>query len=335
MVRQSNIELLRIISMAFVLIVHADFQALGEPNNIELLKQPLLASSKIIFESFAIVAVNSFVLISGWFGINFSWKGLSKLLFQCLFFFFGIYITLIIAGYENLSISGIMKCLMLSNNAWFVKCYLGLFIISPVLNEFIKTVNRQTFRKILIIFYTFQTIYGWVSPEVNFIQHGYSTWSFIGLYLLGRYLNIFKPKLSKYSPSIDVIIYVSLSLIIAASMFFACYVDSPLLMKMSWEYTNPVIIISSIYLLLLFSKINFQNNIINWIAASCFAVYLQHFLIWDKVVVPHIHYLSDNFNGILFLALLALSLITFYVSAIAIDKVRILIWNKLIQPFFK
>lgn len=39
-VRLSNIELLRILSMLGVLIVHADFGALGEPTRTELLSTP-------------------------------------------------------------------------------------------------------------------------------------------------------------------------------------------------------------------------------------------------------------------------------------------------------
>jgi peptidoglycan/LPS O-acetylase OafA/YrhL len=41
-VRLSNIELLRILSMLGVLIVHADFGALGEPTRTELLSTPHL-----------------------------------------------------------------------------------------------------------------------------------------------------------------------------------------------------------------------------------------------------------------------------------------------------
>jgi surface polysaccharide O-acyltransferase-like enzyme len=82
-VRQSNFELLRIIAMFMVLILHADFQALGAPDKAELIKFPLAATIKVIFEMACIVAVNVFVLISGWFGIRPSVKGISKFIFQC------------------------------------------------------------------------------------------------------------------------------------------------------------------------------------------------------------------------------------------------------------
>lgn len=38
--RQSNIELLRIISMFLILLVHADFYSLGEPSYIDIISEP-------------------------------------------------------------------------------------------------------------------------------------------------------------------------------------------------------------------------------------------------------------------------------------------------------
>ena len=69
--RLSNIELLRIFSMFGVLIVHADFGALGNPTHTELFFTPVFTIMRTFIEAFAIVAVNVFVLISGWFGINY------------------------------------------------------------------------------------------------------------------------------------------------------------------------------------------------------------------------------------------------------------------------
>lgn len=75
--RESNFELLRIIAMFMVLVLHADFQALGEPTRADIISSPLTSSLKVFFEMASIVAVNVFVLISGWFGIRGSlhWEG--------------------------------------------------------------------------------------------------------------------------------------------------------------------------------------------------------------------------------------------------------------------
>lgn len=143
-VRLSNIELLRILSMLGVLIVHADFGALGEPTRAELLSTPTYTVIRTSLEAFAIVAVNVFVLISGWFGINFRWSSLCKLLFQCVFFFFGIYFICYIFGLVEIRpLKGVYMSLMLSENAWFVKSYLGMFLFAPVMNAFIESASKK------------------------------------------------------------------------------------------------------------------------------------------------------------------------------------------------
>lgn len=142
-VRSSNLELLRLLSMFFVLVVHADFQALGMPDRTEMTILPLFSVFRIIIEAFAIVCVNSFVLLSGWFGINFHIKSLCNLLFQCAFFLIGIYTFTILIGIEPLSISGIKRCLMLTNNVWFVKCYLGMFIMAPSSMPSLKKLTKE------------------------------------------------------------------------------------------------------------------------------------------------------------------------------------------------
>ena len=80
-VRQSNFELLRIIAMFMVLILHADFGALGQPDKAEIMNFPFAATLRVILEMASIVAVNVFVLISGWFGIRHSIKGITMSLF--------------------------------------------------------------------------------------------------------------------------------------------------------------------------------------------------------------------------------------------------------------
>lgn len=206
--RLSNIELLRIFSMFGVLIVHADFGALGNPTHTELFFTPVFTIMRTFIEAFAIVAVNVFVLISGWFGIKFSWNSLCKLLFQCAFFFFGIWGICSVCGIWNFGwMKSLYMCLMLSENAWFVKCYIGMFIFTPVMNSFIENSTGKQIRVFLFCFFIFQSIYGWISEGAPFIAKGYSTFSFMGLYLLARYVRVYKPRWSRWSMRKDFVAY--------------------------------------------------------------------------------------------------------------------------------
>ena len=248
--RLSNIELLRIISMFCVLIVHADFGALGIPSPKELLLSPTFCITRTFIEAFAIVGVNTFILISGWFGITFKWKGLCNLLFQCFFFTFGIYIICLIANIETLSLDGIIKCLMLSKNVWFVKAYLGLYILAPVLNTFIEKANRKAIQRTLICFFIFQSIYDWCSHSTDFIECGYSTFSFIGLYLLTRYIRKYKPSWSQHKAWKDLFIYTVSSISTACMMLLFIYLDKFAHFARFMDYSSPLIIIAALFFLL-------------------------------------------------------------------------------------
>ena len=81
-IRQSNVELLRIITMILVMIVHANFRALPSPTIEEVANVPTSSFLRFFTESVSIICVNVFVLISGWFGIKFNWKKLTEFLFR-------------------------------------------------------------------------------------------------------------------------------------------------------------------------------------------------------------------------------------------------------------
>lgn len=200
--RLSNIELLRLVAMLLVLVVHANFFALGSPTQHDTVVNPENALARFLFQSFAIVCVNVFVLISGWFGIKPSVKGFSNFIFQCLFFLCGIYLVMLVIGLLPLTLKGIAGCLVLLNWNWFIKAYIGLYILAPVLNAFVENASRKKYLCVLVSFFTFQTIYSWVSNGAVFFEGGYSTMSFIGLYLLARYINVYKPRVAFYPPPV-------------------------------------------------------------------------------------------------------------------------------------
>ena len=313
-----------------VLIVHADFGALGWPTSEDLLSNTSYTVFRILLECFALVSVNVFVLISGWFGIKVSLRGLTGLFFQCLFFFFGIYICMILLDRELLSLSGLSKCLMLGENAWFVKAYLGMYILTPVVNAFINVVDRTTFKTVLILFFMFQSIWGWLSDGAGWIMQGYSAFSFVGLYMLARYVRIYSPKL--FCGYNGWGMYAILSSITAVFMILGLYANYFPIVNLLFKYTSPLMIAASVYLLLAFTRLKFYNKTVNWVAASCFAVYLCHFIIFPTVMTPLIQNIMVSHDswgfGLLHIGLL---LILFFAVAVLIDKLRMFVWKRFLN----
>ncbi|MBR2436328.1 MAG: acyltransferase family protein [Alistipes sp.] len=325
--RQSNIELLRMVAMFLVLLVHADFFSLGSPTISDIQTDTIDSFFKILFESISIVCVNVFVLISGWFGIKPSYKGILNFLFQCIFFLTGLYIITNIIGVNTLSLKGLAGCVFATKLNWFIKAYLLLYIISPVLNHFVNNTSQKEFKYILFGFFLFTCTYGWIGAA-EFMMQGYSTISFIGLYLLARYIRIYSPAWSKLHIKYDIAIYLSTIIIVSALTF-----TPPLYLGVKiplnfYSYISPTTIIGAVYLLLAFSKISIQSKFINWCGVSCFAVFLIHVspsTLWhykDLFVKLHDSLPTLEYWGATFIILTGI-----FIIAILIDKVRIAIWE--------
>lgn len=324
--------MLRILAMFLVLVVHADFFSLGSPTQLESQTSPVSSFLSFFTEELSIVCVDVFVLISGWFGIKPKVKGFCNFLFQCFFFYVGLYALLLLTGVSEFSIKGFASCLVLTKHGWFIKSYIGLYILSPILNMFIEHSSKKQFEITLISFFVFQSIFGWFSEATNFIVGGYSTFSFIGLYLLARYVRLYPCQLSQFKPRADLLIYFSIvlasSIIMFSAVSFVPRFGASIAGRFT-SYVSPTVIISSLYLLLFFSKLNVQSRVVNWFAASSFAVYLLHTNpeILDRFFKSGIVYLHDSFSTPAFVGITFFVLIAIFIVAVLIDQIRIALWK--------
>lgn len=156
--------------MFLVLVVHADFFSLGAPTSAEIQTSSLSSFTRLFFESLSIGCVDMFVLLSGWYGIRPKLKRFSNFIFQCVFFLFGIYAFCLLFHLSELNIHGIMGCLLLLRWNWFIKAYLLLYILSPVLNSFIESSTQKQHRNVLICFFVFQSIFSWMVNAAVFFR---------------------------------------------------------------------------------------------------------------------------------------------------------------------
>ncbi len=141
-VRQSNIELLRIISMLLVLIIHANFVSIDCPNIDDIEASPTSSFLRILVQSLSLVCVNLFVLISGYFGINPKLKSISNLIFQIVFFRIIVLLFILGIGISHISMSQI-SCIIPGYRDWFVMSYLLLILFSPLINSYISNVTSK------------------------------------------------------------------------------------------------------------------------------------------------------------------------------------------------
>ena len=186
--RDSNIELLRCLAMFLILVIHANFVSLPMIDAAELQGNTLPSVFRFFIESVGIVAINVFVFISGWYGIRPRKEKVLSLLFMVLWFFVGFYLVLLIAGKATLSWKEIADALQLSDYEWFIKSYFLLIIISPILNSFNATADEKTQRYVVIAFFLFEAVFGWIAGGRRFFVNGYGPLHFIGLYVTAGYI---------------------------------------------------------------------------------------------------------------------------------------------------
>ncbi len=328
--RDSNMEALRIVAMLLVLVVHAGFYSLGVPRPSQALHAPMLTLTRLFFQSVSVIAVLVFVLISGWFGIRPKRKGVFNFLFQCWFYSLIIYVVMLCLGRAHFTWKAIQNVLLFVNSFWFIKAYLCLMLFAPVLNAFIDTATERQFRVVLGLFILFQCLYGWLSTGAAWLERGYSVVSFFGLYMLGRYARLYPCRAFTLPRKFDMLIYWGI-------VFFTTGVAFVLLRQgcsektidVVYRLTSPFIIAEALYLLLFFSKLKFQNRTVNWVAASCFAVFLiqQNPYIGRPIYAKTIAGIYAAHSGLSVVLLIAGFILALFVACILVDQVRKFVWN--------
>ena len=326
MTRKSNIELLRIFSMILIVLVHSNYFVLGEVIGEEIVQNSFRAFGRILFEQLCIIGVNVFVLISGYFGIRPTKKKVFNLMFQILFWSVLSTAVGLLFGVD-VSLKSVAKTFWLGGYYWFIPAYVALFAFSPVLNKFIEHSTKKEFMVVVLSFFAIEFFYGWLGKMASY-NLGYSFASFIGLYLLGRYVNLYPGKICKFDRRIDMLLYFVLSIIPAAVAFVT-------IMKMEKDfatlsYSSPFVVFAALFLLLYFTKLNITSQSINWIAASVFSIYLFH---QHPSIVPLFKSVFLKLNCVVNESLLLYILGAILIAVlggfiiVCVDKIRVWLWN--------
>ena len=152
--RQANFELLRIIAMFMVVILH------WNTNSGLLLDvgSPVTGAGvwSLVTESVCIVAVNVYVLISGYFlSCTFSFRRVAQVLVQTLFY--TVLIPPVLALVGVLSWSEVLNPYHIWNSIfpvqsghyWFVSAYVVLCLLSPFFNAGLETLSQKRIQQLL------------------------------------------------------------------------------------------------------------------------------------------------------------------------------------------
>ncbi len=333
--RESNIELLRILAMAGIIILHFNnpdmgggfsYAAYGSINSI------LLYFLEIIF----ICGVNVFLMITGYFMVKKEEVSLYKpagLVLQVVIYGIGIYLMKLILTGEAFSLADLGNAAIPDN--YFVILYVVLYLLSPYVNHLTKSLTEESYRRLLILllalfaFYTTfiniaQNLSGRVFSGISSVgidgdQNGYTILLFLLCYLIGGYESRKDKEKNRKK---------DLFLLFAVWILNFAWIYIGLGLKLSvstLNYDNPLILLEAYLTFRLFKNLELKKNrLINELAKGAFGVYLLHmaFLIFLNAET----YVEKN--PILMLLYLFLSCLVIYLICYLADRIYHLIYDR-------
>ena len=342
--RDYGIDLLRIISMLMVPIVHVIGQggilASAIPFSIQY-------ESAWMLMSFVLVAVNCFILITGYvyYGKETKYYRLATLWIEVLFYSIIILLLFYFMFPADFGLESIWKNLIPTfytqgqfSRYWFFTAYVGMFLISPFVNIALKHFDKKqdlaAFLSLFIIFSLLPTI---LNQDMAFnLNEGYSVLWFVVLYYTGGLLHkyeIFK----KLKSNKWLLIYIVCSLISWSIIYIS---ESLGLIETGFGlysfncYLSPLYFIGGIALFCVFKNIkitkSFSISVIKFFAPVCFGVYLIHDnMIVDKYVLAKKFAFLANMDPISMIIGIILVGVGIFVACSLIDWIRELLFRKL------
>lgn len=190
--RQSNIELYRIVLMLLIIASHYVSQSgLLAPNG-PIYANPISSASLflLILGAWGRIAVNGFVLITGYFMCQKTakYEKLASLFFEMMFYRIVISIVLWTSGYASISLQELFNVLIpirvISDG--FISEYLVFYLFIPYLNILVNCLNKKMhFLLIMLCLFTY-TFFGTFKPVFVVVMNKVS-W-FCVVYFIGAYL---------------------------------------------------------------------------------------------------------------------------------------------------
>lgn len=299
--RESNIELLRIISMFFIILHHLVYH-----NYIFLIDNPNKTSAIILYSG-AKIGVTCFILILGYFSINskFNIKKIIYLIVTVLFY--ELLFSIIFYKQINFSFREFYNNLQ---QYWFINGYIITYLLSPILKIYIKKAPNILQGIILVIAIIF-------SVRHAMDENMYILW-FLVLFVLGIYIKKYLIEKLK-NDYINLFIIISLYIILVTK-------------NLGIYLIEPIVLLCSIFVLLFFANLKIkQNQTINNIAKYTLGIYLIHDNVYvRKFVIQQKLFIKEMYNSNYFTFYMIIVAILIYAISIIIDYAKTKIFNKII-----
>lgn len=338
--REASFELLRIISMMMVIILH--YISKGELIDLEGITMGQGKYGFWILESMSIVAVNVFVIISGYFMAKSSFSIYKIIGIWCQVLFYSVTgaLVAVIAGIYSLSDLLCLKNILFflfpvtNGHYWFATAYIIMYLSSPVIVMAMEKLDRKTLETVIIALLSVFCFLPSISPfSLATDDRGNSFVWFILLFIIAGYIRIYGLKILDRFSSSFALYGLSVCLIVLTRSGLCIFANQ----HSGYEYLPTVVthynfifvLTASLGLFGIFKNIHIKEgliaDVIVKISPFVFGVYLLHehltlryiWLQWFKV---------NNSYGPLRVIHILLTVIIIFTLGIIIDVLRSLIF---------
>ena len=140
--RNSSIELLRIISIFLIIMMHVS--SLVDYSDASMMNKIWLGA----INSIGNCGVSCFILISGYYGVRFNKKKFLYLVI--LTTIYSICVSLLNDGFSvKTSLKAALSVPFYKH--WFIACYLTLMLLSPYINTLVEALSEKEFKRMLLV----------------------------------------------------------------------------------------------------------------------------------------------------------------------------------------
>ena len=192
-----SIELLRILAMLMVVMLHY----LSKGELLEAMTGPLSANGYIawLIEAFAIVAVNVYMLISGFFLVESGFKAgrIAELVCQVLFYSLLVPPVLMALGIlhaEDLTIYKLLQYIFPTQmeHYWFATAYVIMYLFCPLLSTAVRAMKREQLRTTILLLLLLFSVGKSVLPvRLTMDKLGYDGLWFMCVFLVAAYMRLY------------------------------------------------------------------------------------------------------------------------------------------------
>ena len=286
--RSSNIEFLRILLIIMVIGLHYNAASLGnafqytQTNGINV-------SLTHLIESFMIMSVDTFLIITGYFLSTKKTINKSKIIeiiILLLVLKLILYLIDVIFYGTKINLHNFIQELLSGN--WYITKYLILYMFSPYINKLLNSLNKKEYKTLIFItisiflllpfvlniLSTFFYVNGWAPATDNIDDSGYTIVNFFVMYLIGAYLRKERIELKLKDSFLG---YVGCAIVVFLIYYIMTKIGYNNIASMAFRYNNIFVVLEAIFIFLFFNQLNISNNkIINTISSTTLSIFIIH-----------------------------------------------------------